>query len=512
MAVISECVVGCKKIDDNFIVAKNRDRSYSPVTKIVHHVDEENELIFLFDEDTRYAEGLNVRSGFGILNTATENSEDFEALPSDEGLNIMRALICQSAKAALKSMVSAGSEVYGNTLVTDGDNSYILEFVKGAKPVIKNATKRKYPTVRTNHTLAVPDGGFKLGEDDQDYISSKTRRAVAEVVFTNSDSVEDLLDSLNYNVFGDHSAYDLHRNTTGYKTCSQIALDPAAKTVYYRAVPGREDFTGVQCSGNHKLPKDGKIQILDYREEVEAPFLTWGSSMHTLDTGNVNEVMLHRILDPTDDYADTTNMSDVEVAKLSADDQHKNLEDYIRREAEIIKKLVAIQDLIRNKDTAMLHLLSGLDVEKEYDRICALIDKFEEKAMSLFLVRSTVQQNDVVNEADKRKPRKKGQHRNSPSHSDLFTDENPVGTIKGLKFATVKDATTSVNKIKRSGKTHNHKTQAAIAMEQRAKSMGKKSSAAVFRKFINQQKEKTKKMNESAIKILLREYIKDAIK
>ena len=39
-----------------------------------------------------------------------------------------------------------------------------------------------------------------------------------------------------------------------------------------------------------------------------------------------------------------------------------------------------------------------------------------------------------------RKPRKKGQHRNSPSHSDLYTDENPKGTIHGLKFATVKDA------------------------------------------------------------------------
>jgi len=29
-----------------------------------------------------------------------------------------------------------------------------------------------------------------------------------------------------------------------------------------------------------------------------------------------------------------------------------------------------------------------------------------------------------------RKPRKKGQHRNSPNHSDLYTDENPKGTIK----------------------------------------------------------------------------------
>ena len=97
----------------------------------------------------------------------------------------------------------------------------------------------------------------------------------------------------------------------------------------------------------------------------------------------------------------------------------------------------------------------------------------------------------------KRVPRKKGQRRNSPNHSDLFTDENPKGTIKGLKFATVKDAEASVNKIKRSGKSHAHKTQAAIAMEQRAKSMGKKSAAAVYRKFINQQKEKTAKKNES---------------
>ena len=98
-----------------------------------------------------------------------------------------------------------------------------------------------------------------------------------------------------------------------------------------------------------------------------------------------------------------------------------------------------------------------------------------------------------------RKPRKKGQHRNSSSHSDLYTDENPVGTIKGLKFATVKDAKASVNKIKSSGKSHAHKIQAAVAMEQRAKEMGKKSAAGVYRSFINKMKEKTKKKNESVI-------------
>ena len=34
----------------------------------------------------------------------------------------------------------------------------------------------------------------------------------------------------------------------------------------------------------------------------------------------------------------------------------------------------------------------------------------------------------------KRIPRKKGQKKNSKKHSDLYTDENPKGTIHGLGF------------------------------------------------------------------------------
>ena len=102
----------------------------------------------------------------------------------------------------------------------------------------------------------------------------------------------------------------------------------------------------------------------------------------------------------------------------------------------------------------------------------------------------------LVDKKNPRIPRKKGQHRGSKSHSDLYTDENPKGTIKGLKFATVKDAQKSVSKIKNSGKSHDHKIQAAVAMEQRAKEMGKKSQAAVYRAYINKMKKKTKKKNE----------------
>jgi len=89
-------------------------------------------------------------------------------------------------------------------------------------------------------------------------------------------------------------------------------------------------------------------------------------------------------------------------------------------------------------------------------------------------------------------PRKPGQPAGSKKHSDLYTDENPKGTIHGLKFANESDARKSVSKIRKSGRSHAHKIQAAIAMEQRARVMGKGSSAGVYRRYIDSVK-RTKK-------------------
>ena len=107
-----------------------------------------------------------------------------------------------------------------------------------------------------------------------------------------------------------------------------------------------------------------------------------------------------------------------------------------------------------------------------------------------------------------RVPRKKGQPKGSKKNSDLYTDENPKGTIHGLKFATVKDAKASVSKINGSGKSHAHKIQAAVAMEQRAREMGKTSQAAVYRAYINKMKKITKKKNEVTEKIWSQKYKK----
>ena len=106
---------------------------------------------------------------------------------------------------------------------------------------------------------------------------------------------------------------------------------------------------------------------------------------------------------------------------------------------------------------------------------------------------------DIQMSEEPRIPRKKGQPAGSDKHSDLYTDENPKGTIKGLGFKDPETARASVSKIKNSGKTHAHKIQAAVAMEQRAKEMGKSAEAAIYRKFIDKMKEKTKEMKKESL-------------
>ena len=127
------------------------------------------------------------------------------------------------------------------------------------------------------------------------------------------------------------------------------------------------------------------------------------------------------------------------------------------------------------------------------------------KGGELELVAKTVMRKKNFKSSDKklsfedvnpRIPRKKGQPAGSKKHSDLYTDENPKGTIHGLGFKDVETARASVNKIKSSGKTHAHKIQAAVAMEQRAKEMGKTAEANIYRTYIDMMKKKTKEMQK----------------
>ena len=81
----------------------------------------------------------------------------------------------------------------------------------------------------------------------------------------------------------------------------------------------------------------------------------------------------------------------------------------------------------------------------------------------------------------------------------LYTDENPKDTVR-IKFATAKDARATVRKVKRVRKSYARKIQILTVGEQRARVMGKKTVASIFksakaglRKAHGRKKKRTKK-------------------
>ena len=70
-----------------------------------------------------------------------------------------------------------------------------------------------------------------------------------------------------------------------------------------------------------------------------------------------------------------------------------------------------------------------------------------------------------------------------PKGSDrrLYTDENPRDTVK-IKFATPTDARKTVSKVKKISKPFARKIQILTVGEQRAKVMGKREVASIFKK------------------------------
>ena len=84
--------------------------------------------------------------------------------------------------------------------------------------------------------------------------------------------------------------------------------------------------------------------------------------------------------------------------------------------------------------------------------------------------------------AKKREPKKgTGKHPGKKYGRRLYTDENPRDTVS-IKFATPTDARKTVAKVKKISKPFARKIQILTVGEQRAKVMGKREVASIFKK------------------------------
>ena len=194
-----------------------------------------------------------------------------------------------------------------------------------------------------------------------------------------------------------------------------------------------------------------------------------------------------------------TNL-DVALARNAARPRKVPIDIVKQNHKEVQENIGKLQRLFGMKNFIVIDNNKANDdiLEKAYKMVRKLVKNPPSTSIAKNWIANEIKKKKMKEDIDEapRIPRKKGQPAGSKKHSDLYTDENPKGTIHGLGFKDVETARASVKKIENSGKTHAHKIQAAIAMEQRARVMGKTQEAAIYRAYINKMKKKTKEMNK----------------
>jgi hypothetical protein len=116
----------------------------------------------------------------------------------------------------------------------------------------------------------------------------------------------------------------------------------------------------------------------------------------------------------------------------------------------------------------------------------------------------------ISRKTGKNNPRvpRKNKRENIRHSSDLFTDENPRGTVHGLRFVNAKEAKKSVIRLKKLYKNHKitfaHMRQIGVTMEQRSRfhshpTKDIKEANKIWKKF-NQSFKKNKSKKSKLIK------------
>lgn len=255
-------------------IVKNRDRTYHPKMFIVHYLTENEELIFIYDINTKYMEGINCKTGIAILNAALNNAADSGSEPANEGKSIFETLRnSTSVKECVKNLIA--KKVYGHTLIATPKRFSILEYCEGSKPHMSHCKKDNEYAVRTNHGYHDHAIGYTPQHDD-DYISSKARMAAAEVIFDYTTNPDEILPNLNYPIFGDMNVINPNRDSY-MKTTSQVGIDFNNKVFNVVDIPGRQKFCIFKKLGDWKNCKPTfKVVKQKYTEPSSIPFSSWG--------------------------------------------------------------------------------------------------------------------------------------------------------------------------------------------------------------------------------------------
>jgi len=223
-------------------------------------------------------EGMNSH-GIGIINSALlvladEKAGDAKKKKkkgiSNDGPRIIRALTFKTLPETIKSLITYDTGLKGHTLVGDKDSLYSIEMTSKHNPIIKKLNPSTGFDIRTNHGLAHSKAGYSSkGPQRSDYLSSKIRKATAEIELADIDDHEKIMPKISQQHFKPDSNYNMRRKTDNMKSTSQMLMHLDKLEFLCYLFPGECKFRGViDKTPDTYIPKI-KINVMSYSDDEE---------------------------------------------------------------------------------------------------------------------------------------------------------------------------------------------------------------------------------------------------
>ena len=246
-----ECIVALKYFKDiGWVGVKNRDRNYKPTVRIRQSFKGGIERLYLWDDKTRYTEGLN-EHGVSILSSAiavkTDEKEgkgkkrkDFY---SPDGKKIRTALLEKTVENAIDVLVD--KKISGHTAIFDKDRAFILESSHNEDNEYKYETvevSKSKNAVRTNHGILLPWAGYQPDGNDWEQKARESSEVRLEKVLKSIKGIDDphrMLDCISDTKDKNPQLNPLRLDdpeSDALKTTGQLMIIPSELTLYYRPI------------------------------------------------------------------------------------------------------------------------------------------------------------------------------------------------------------------------------------------------------------------------------------
>ena len=275
-SLIRECIVVGGHASGGHVLGKSRDRNYRPHLRVVRELTPEDiEVVYLHDLDTDYMEGMN-SNGIGIVNAALLVTSDEKASKSywqrtgkknnssKDGPRIYKALSYPKLSQVIKSLIGFETGLKGHTLVGNPKSLYSIEMTSKHNPIVNKLNPNVGFDVRTNHGKDHDGAGYNPSSHPQDYLSSKVRKATAEMELADLDNHEEIMPALTKQTFKNDSNYNMRRTTDNMRTSSQtmMHLDKLEFICYF--LPDECVFKGVEDRTPRGYEPKIKLRVVNY--------------------------------------------------------------------------------------------------------------------------------------------------------------------------------------------------------------------------------------------------------